>query len=531
MNLLQNLSEDEKSRLKDFNDTVSNVIDELSKKKFGSELRPAVNWMLLQSLPHPGKALEMFFADDNFENLLRMINDNSLKHEVQNRIEKFTATFLNRTLYKINSIGDIMSVLWYSKLPCFDIDGITSEVDGEASLLKLCKWKGKKIPCHKIFMKVTTDQGICCAFNMEEADKIFVESTYTTIIKNFQREEDKFAFKSTKFSGWEWYLQNKEPKSQSGNKMGLTVILDAHTDLISEYTISTDYKEITAAIIPPGDFPLTSQNPIKIKPGHSNMIALVATHKLSDPAIKTIDPVKRKCYFRDETNFIKFHKNYSQMNCLFECALFQARKVSKINCTPWFFPQQSTTERVCDPWEKSGFIDSMQNDVASEDCEHCLPDCDQTMYQPMVTTQQFRVCNEKNFGMSELCSLDSIDIWPQIWANQVLHQINRTAANLNLIDVINKIKSSNRTDTLFIPKSKTFTTLENIYDAYKDDIAEVSVYFPTPTVMKFSTRINKTWIDFISGIGGNVGLFIGFSFVTIFELLWLLIRVLWLFCQ
>ena len=99
-------------------------------------------------------------------------------------------------------------------------------------------------------------------------------------------------------------------------------------------------------------------------------------------------------------------------------------------------------------------------------------------------------------------------------------------ANFSGSTVFKKIKSRQRIKALLLTYNRDTPKEPQKYDAYKDDIAVVNVYFSSPSVMKFTTKINKTWIDFISGIGGNVGLFIGFSFVTIFELLWLLIRVI-----
>ena len=522
------MSKDENETLTRFDNEIRQKCDGFSEKIFGTKFVPAFNWMLLQSLLNPDTALEMHFAENNLANMLRMMSDYEYQSEIQSQAENFKSNELKDLTKTMHSIDGMLSALWYSKLPCYDIDQVTSEMDGEAGLLKLCKWKGKKIPCFKIFKKVTTDQGICCAFNMEQADKIFVESEYTTTIKRLQKEEEELAFPGGNLTGWDWYLRNKEPQSQSGNKMGLTVVLDAHTDLILEHTINTDFKEITAAIIPPGDFPLTSQNPIKIKPGHNNMIALMATKISSNPDIQNYNPAKRKCFFEDETSFIKLHKNYSQMNCLFECSLVQAKKATLIDCNPWFFPSIETTERVCDPWEKTRVLEAMQNDVPLNACEYCWPDCDRIIYHPMVTTQEFRVCNEKNFGMTDLCSFDAIDVWPQIWGDQVLDQSNGAWTYVNGTNIYKKIKSSMRVNTLFIPINNN-SNEPKLYDAYQDDIAVVNVYFSSPTVIKFTSRINKTWIDFLSGIGGNVGLFIGFSFVTIFELLWLLFKVLWVY--
>jgi acid-sensing ion channel, other len=480
--------------------------------------------MITQSLLNPDSVLQWDIANYALDNLLLMQSNSTYKKEIQMKVDDLRSKISNFPFLQFGLVSEIISVLWYSKLPCFDIKGKTSEVDGETGLLKLCKWKGRTIPCSKIFKKVLTDEGICCAFNKYDADKIFMKSTYTATIQEFQEKEEVLAFKAKNLTGWDWYLKNKEPKSQSGSRMGLTLVLDAHSDMLTEYTISSDFKDIVAAIIPPGDFPLLSQNPIKLKPGHNNMISVTAAVIEADPGIKTsVQPKDRQCYFEDETERIRLHKAYSQFNCLFECSLGQAQKFENLSCVPWFFPVFSTNDRICDPWEKTRILEAMANDVPENACTFCLPDCSRTVYQPIISTQEFRACDEKNFGMSELCSFESIDVWPQIWGNQVLDQINGT--NITQNNVTEKIRSSLRTKQLFIAKDFTFTSVPKTYDAYKDDIAVVNVYFSSPTAMKFSTTINKTWIDFISGIGGNVGLFIGFSFVTVFELIWLIVRV------
>lgn len=33
-----------------------------------------------------------------------------------------------------------LTSLWYATLPCYDISGITSNVDGETAMLKACTW-------------------------------------------------------------------------------------------------------------------------------------------------------------------------------------------------------------------------------------------------------------------------------------------------------------------------------------------------------------------------------------------------------
>ena len=45
-----------------------------------------------------------------------------------------------------------------------------------------------------IFMKVPTDDGMCCAFNRKTADKIFVDSAYPTHLKQLNDEDRNLAF-------------------------------------------------------------------------------------------------------------------------------------------------------------------------------------------------------------------------------------------------------------------------------------------------------------------------------------------------
>jgi hypothetical protein len=57
-----------------------------------------------------------------------------------------------------NHFENHFGLLWSSSLPCFDVQNITSDLDGEKAILKSCFWKGRKINCAAIFKKVPTDQ-------------------------------------------------------------------------------------------------------------------------------------------------------------------------------------------------------------------------------------------------------------------------------------------------------------------------------------------------------------------------------------
>ena len=63
------------------------------------------------------------------------------------------------------------------------------------------------------------------------------------------------------------YKDPKKPISQAGIKMGLSVTLDAHSDLLTEFSITSDFQGFTALVSPKTDFTLTFQQGFDVTPG------------------------------------------------------------------------------------------------------------------------------------------------------------------------------------------------------------------------------------------------------------------------
>lgn len=192
-------------------------MDQISFLKFGSVLSKAKNLMLLQSVPRPDPVLRDFYTKYNLTEMLLIMNNGSLKKAVDAYLNSSKQSLVKQYKDQSSALESFISILWHTKLPCHDLKGVTSEVEGEASMLKLCKWKGRPVPCNKIFQKVMTDSGICCAFNMKKADQIFVKSRYTDVINQLQEEDQVMAFKSNISA--QWYTDNGEPRTQPGTKI------------------------------------------------------------------------------------------------------------------------------------------------------------------------------------------------------------------------------------------------------------------------------------------------------------------------
>ena len=92
--------------------------------------------------------------------------------------------------------------LQYNKNPCFDVKNYTSLYKGQWSLLKQCKWKGRKLPCSAIFSTYPTDKGMCCAFNMRKAEEIFKSGKYVNLVQELQEKDKNTAFESSQEPRW-----------------------------------------------------------------------------------------------------------------------------------------------------------------------------------------------------------------------------------------------------------------------------------------------------------------------------------------
>ena len=430
----------------------------------------------------------------------------------------------NQTVYL-----KLFQIFWYSQLPCFDIRNITSVEKGTNSILKRCYWKGELVSCRAVFKTQPTDRGMCCTFNMDAAEKIYKDSTYLKAISKMQTQDLDLAFQSDDENE-----EVKDLKPKAGLKSGLTIVLDLHSDLISTGTISDDYRGFTASINSPREFPITSESPILIKPGQMNTVGITAVKVQASDDIKVYAPDKRKCYFADEIQ-LKLFKEYSRNNCILECNLEYASQTltsSNTNftaCIPWFYPFEIGLEiKMCDPWEQRVFQDLMGT-VPEEYCQRCLPDCEATIYDARVSMAAFKKCGHTNLGASQFCDLEKGGLNPAIWAHEARNEFQIKMGNVPyylMRNTQNQTKLSNI--RFYVPnkeKRRNLVFQEELsqqpsYNAYDHDIALVKFYFERKEAFQFNRRSANTWTNYISQIGGNTGLTIGFSMISLAELIY-----------
>ena len=194
-------------------------------------------------------------------------------------------------------------------------------------MFKGCWWKGIKVPCSKIFNTHPTDQGMCCTFNIDSAEEMFKESKYREMVDFMQKRDQNMSYERDKSLGPKWE-DGTEPYSEPGRKKGLTVILDAHSNMVTGGSVPEDFDGYYAVIDSTDTYPMTTRKSVLLRPGHNNIVSMGATKVTADENIRDIKPLDRNCLFKDEMN-MNVHNSYTQANCMLECQIAYAEsKVS-----------------------------------------------------------------------------------------------------------------------------------------------------------------------------------------------------------
>lgn len=481
--------------------------------------------------------------------------DNQARAAIRHYDENFGKIDLER------SYPALFELLWYGQMPCTDVRGITSEVKDELSFLKKCYWKGMEIACNSIFQKRPTDKGLCCSFNMEKAENILKDSKYREAVILRQMEDTNNGFEVGEKPNW--YIENDEPTPEAGRKKGLTLIVDGHSDRLSAATVSDNFRGFPIVVDDNDKFPMVALSELIARPGFESNIKVNAFHLDALDETRKYGPDKRKCYFPDEYQ-LKMHKYYSQTNCVFECELefaskclttcnefgkecncknlhFQNEYVNGSNlCVPWFYPShgiQST--KICNPWNTQKFREILSKQIPIGQCKYCLPDCTTTIYDTSVSYAELRKCDRTTIGSTSiLCDLVNGVINPAPWvhnaqkeyeiANQSVPWYLETSSNggyrSRFTDKRNNLKARDTADGLiFTSVLKDAPT----YDAFEKDIGIINIFFKEKKIMKYETANRMSFFDFLSQIGGSLGLVMGISIISIVEIIyWFTFRLL-----
>jgi len=311
-----------------------------------------------------------------------------------------------------------------------------------------------------------------------------------------------------------------------------------------------------------GDIPVMQEDKsswTKIDVSTSNMLTKYITIKGEDvfasKPYKDLKIESRNCLFPDEGNSALF-AHYTMSNCLLECSWKFAE--AKCGCRPWHVPSEDGA-KMCFVVGNICFkqvMDQIRSKKVLPECE-CKKDCVGSRYtltlQNMESHERLKsgfmrhpLFHERTSSLVTMEEKTGAEVRPSGWYNLGEYVADRNFSILPhdpFLDMTfprplplvggcgwpgDRAKDSNKKCN---PVEYKFTDRDSdnmLADRLKN-FFKVAVYFePDQSVITKITKDAKmTWSDKISWIGGNMGLFTGFSVISSIELLyWIWFKVI-----
>ncbi|XP_044262774.1 pickpocket protein 28-like [Tribolium madens] len=333
-----------------------------------------------------------------------------------------------------------------------------------------CMYLGEKYDCNQMFVKILTDEGICYTFNMLDRTDIYRDKVLQ--YKDYQRS----LYKMSEWSVEHGYTQNAQflayPRRAllAGASNGLTLNILTPKDYLDYACRKNSLQGYKVILHSPMRIPRPSQQYFRVPLDQSVVGAVQPVMISTSDRVQMYHPKRRGCYFPSERH-LKFFKIYTSLNCKLECLTNYT--LSRCQCVNFFMPRENGTKmcgtgKITCMREAERFLQAKDLYLKLSDnkslkknsqCD-CLPICTDTTYE--VETSQ----SDWNWKMTY-----SAHGTP--WPNDT---------HLSSL-------------TIFF-KSDTFITSERN-----------ELYGP---------------IDFLANFGGLLGLFTGFSVLSLMEILYFL---------
>ncbi|KAL3273921.1 hypothetical protein HHI36_015347 [Cryptolaemus montrouzieri] len=328
-----------------------------------------------------------------------------------------------------------------------------------------CTWMGVDLNCEDILTPILTDEGLCYTFNMLDVRDIYNDVNQMRYYKEGRRNPD--------WSPDEGYpegvINDVYPRRAflNGAKNSLIVVLLTKKSDIVYSCRDFALQGIRVSLHMPARIPRPSQVFFSVGLDRLTSVAVTPTLMTTTPTVKEYEPQERNCYYGTERK-LKFFKLYTQSNCNLEC--WTNYTIQYCGCSHFYMPRDANTsicslnKRFCLEEARVNYPLSILTERLKKDSKEITSHCD---CLPICTDVKYNA--EISSGKWEV--------------NAPLSEEYRASA----VKVFFK-------NSYFLPTEKS------------------ELYGIT---------------DFISNIGGILGLFTGFSLFSLAEIIYFLsVRVI-----
>ncbi|XP_018335267.1 pickpocket protein 28 [Agrilus planipennis] len=282
------------------------------------------------------------------------------------------------------------------------IDFLTEIAPPFVESLWQCKWLNTNTTCNDLFTPMLTEEGICFSFNMLDRDELFSNEVYHNkdYLAHGVRAED--------WSLEKGYSEKLETDTfprraiSAGQKAGLSILLRAY-DYDLDYICRGPVQGFKINLHHPAEYPLVSQQYFRAPLNQEVIVAVKPDMMTTSDGLKDYEPHRRQCYFPSERE-LRFFKVYTQQNCEIECLTNYTLKAC--DCVGYHMPHTEDT-KICGSKKlvcmheaqvsllknqvEYGLKKSGSNDEDSSDrytCD-CLPACTSLIYNAETSQADF----------------------------------------------------------------------------------------------------------------------------------------------
>lgn len=245
------------------------------------------------------------------------------------------------------------------------------------------------------------------------------------------------------------------------------------------------------------------RNTILIRPGLQTMIKVLPRVFETTEGFDGLRLDQRQCKLSAETDGLALVTNYTRIGCETECAAKKAMSICR--CIPWHLPNDFNIWPMCEMFGHFCFDKIMAEPYFYRDCKYqCKPDCKETEY--IVVHEYFPL------SLGKMCSENSFH------SLHFNHHFQRHFAfhNYKLL-VENGTISDGRSSQSFC------------LDYIGKYVALLTVDSPTSTAILTHRDKAVYFYDQFSIIYGTYGLFVGMSFMSFWEVVILLLNIIYEF--
>ena len=331
---------------------------------------------------------------------------------------------------------------------------------------------------------------------------------------------------------WSFQLQDLDAGSYPGEINGITLLLDAETFDNGPSTSAAEGFKV--GVLHYRDMLIMGNTGINVDVGSATQVAVAAKLVVtSDQAYQRFSPEDRGCYFNEEIKMVDFNLDvgirYEMTNCLFQAATDKI--LSECECNT---AHLNVSGNIC-RGQKLVCLNKVNAelgrltevwDTKTQTIRKCLSACNTTSYAD-VTVGSSSFPNMAAFVFTkyscilakklvQTCadfrrfSLETV--YPGVCKQiQWLQENNGFCVDFQWKDTI-----VNKNDSLF-----DFMDFGSFLTKYaRENTVKLNVYMREPFAETLGIDEDTSVMDFVSMVGGLLGLCMGFSFVSVAEILY-----------